>query len=249
MSLDLDDDELKDEADVSDADVLIAVALWMRYAPAQYKTIIQTDDAVYQWSQSEMTYRKNGVKVDPTKLRTAAVDPFLANVKIAVRDLSAQLQRGEISTIEWQTQMNSLVKGSQLAASLVANGGTRNSTQNDYAAIALSIFLMLKYLQSFAADIDSGAQKKNGTLLSRAGLYASAGRDAYEEARRVGMSKYAGATMERRVLWTGANHCTTDGEMLGCVELADMGWRPIGSLPRLYSTPCRTNCLCSFQFR
>jgi len=248
-TLGLGTDELEQASEVSEADVLLAVALWKRYAPPAYKTIIETDDKVFEWVQSEMLYKRNGVKIDPQRLRTLSIDPFIVNVRNAMRGLSAQLQSGELSLPEWQQQMNDLIKGSQLAAALVANGGTRNSTQNDYAAIALSILAMLTFAQAFADDINEGKQPMNGLLSSRTGLYANAARDAYEETRRVGMFRYAGATMERRVLHPTANHCVTDDEMIGCVELADMGWQPIGSLPRLYDTPCRTNCLCSFIYK
>lgn len=247
-TLNLSNKELEKASDISEADIILSVALWKRYAPAQYRTIIDTDDKVFEWVKSEMVYKRNGVRIDPTRLRTLAIDPFLSNVKLAMRGLSTQLQSGALKLPEWQQQMNDLIKWSQLAAALVANGGTRNSTQNDYAVVAISIFAMLTFLQVFANEIESGKQKLNGSILSRSGLYANAARDAYEETRRIGMARYAGATLERRVLDAVANHCVTDGEMIGCVELAAMGWQPIGTLPRLYDTPCRTNCMCHFEF-
>jgi hypothetical protein len=240
-------DELKSKAEVSPADVLLAVAMWKRYAPPAYRSIIEADDKKFKWNASRMEYTRNGARIDPQKLRTLAIEPFLLAVKTAMRGLSAQLQEKRISLPEWQAQMADFVKHSQLAAALVANGGNRQD-QTDYAAIALSILAMLAFLQTFAGDVDGGKQLLNGTLLSRTGLYANAIRDAYEQARREGISS-TGATMERRVLLPGAEHCTSDDEMEGCIELAEMGWQPIGTLPRLYDTPCRTNCLCHFEYK
>jgi hypothetical protein len=62
------------------------------------------------------------------------------------------------------------------------------------------------------------------------------------------MTVYYGAAQERRRLGV-AEHCRTHGDLEGCVELHDLGWQPIGSLPRLGQTPCRTNCKCHWQFR
>ncbi len=248
-TLKLDEQAANKAAEISEADIILSVALWRKYAPPQYRSIIETDDKVYEWVQSEMVYKRNGKTIDPQAIKKQAIEPFLQNVKTAMRGLSEQLQRKEITTAEWQRQMNDLIKGSQLAAGLVANGGTRNSTQNDYAAVALSIAAMLLFMQTFAEDVNTGKQPLNGLVLSRTGLYANATRDAYEETRRYGMGKYAGMTEERRVLDPSANHCHTDEEMEGCVELSLLGWQPIGTLPRIYDTPCRTNCLCHFEYR
>jgi hypothetical protein len=146
--------------------------------------------------------------------------------------------------------MYSLTKFSNLAAALVANGGARNNTETDYAVIILVILAMPIFLQGFADDIEAGRQLMNGTLLSRGDLYASSGRDAYEEMRRHVEKVYVGMTQERRVLDRDAQHCHTDKHgLVGCVELAERGWQPIGTLPKLMSTPCRSNCRCTFFFR
>ena len=145
--------------------------------------------------------------------------------------------------------MYSLTKYSQLAAALIANGGARNNTQTDYALIVAIILALLLFLQKFAEDLEAGKQLLNGTLLSRSDLYANAARDAYEEMRRQVMALYTDATQERRVLDPGAQHCHSIDGWIGCPELAALGWRPIGTLPRLMDTPCRSNCRCSFKFR
>lgn len=250
--------ELTALANVSDADVALAREMWRRYSLPIFRDLIDaplvgTGRARIVWDAQtrEYVYTSNGYHIPPLDLRNHAIEPFLNNVRFAMRFIDARLQNGEVTLIEWQQEIIRLTKFSQLAAALVANGGTRNNTQTDYALIAAIILALLLFLQKFALDIESGAQLLNGTLLSRSDLYANAGRDAYEEMRRRVMGLYTDATEERRVLDAAASHCHTDektGER-GCVELAALGWQPIGTLPPLRSTPCRSNCRCHFVFR
>ena len=62
------------------------------------------------------------------------------------------------------------------------------------------------------------------------------------------MGAYFGAVEERRVL-ERAEHCESDEELEGCIELSEKGWQPIGTLPRLGVSPCRSNCRCRFDYR
>jgi hypothetical protein len=256
MALPLGPSQLEQQSEVSESDIVLAVALWKLYAPTTYKSLID-GSGIYKWDTAEGKYLniRTGVFIDSIALRNAAIDPFLIRVKSAMRDLDKRLQGKVVTLTEWHLQMIAMVKQSQIAASLIAIGGVPNSSQIDRSAIASSVIAMLTFLQTFAEDIESGKQLINGTLLSRTDLYANSARDAYEEARRnaviVGAIVISGviATRERRILEQGANHCNTDGGLTGCIELAAKGWQPIGTLPRLYDTPCRTNCKCRFDYK
>jgi hypothetical protein len=245
---------VQSDSQVTDGDIVMAVALWKMYAPSQYRYLIDGRGSLV-WDAAKKQYYDAGTGkyINALDLRNKAIEPFLLRVKIAMREIDAKLQSRSISLAEWQTQMAQIVKSSQIAAALVAVGGTPNISDIDRAGIAVSVFAILEFLRDFANDIESGKQNINGTLLSRTDLYANATRDAYEEARRNALIAGAiitGAVLrERRVLDSQANHCTTDGGLLGCVELAAKGWQPIGSLPRLYETPCRTNCKCHFEYK
>lgn len=250
-------DEIQQIAAVNEADVEIARDMWRRYSLPLFRDLIDAplygsgERARIAWDARtrRYIYTANGYRIPPIEIRNRIIEPFLANVRFAMRFVSARLQSGEITLIEWQREMYNLTKYSQLAAALIANGGARNSTQTDYAAIAALILALLLFLQAFVLDIETGKQLLNGTLLTRGDLYANAGRDAYEEMGRYGERLYLGSTMERRVLDPGAHHCHTIDDWTGCPELAELGWRPIGTLPRLYDTPCRTNCRCHFEYQ
>jgi hypothetical protein len=57
---------------------------------------------------------------------------------------------------------------------------------------------------------------------------------------------------ELRVLGE-ADHCSTeddpDGDREGCLELAALGWQPIGTLPKIGESVCIVNCHCRFAYR
>lgn len=239
---------------ISDEDIILAVALWKLYAPAQYRSLIDGRGGLV-WDADKKQYYEAGTEkyISAVTLRNSAIEPFIARVKVAMREIDSKLQNKAITLTDWQNQMAQLVKALQIAPALVAVGGVANASDVDKAGIAASVAAMLLFLRDFAKDIQSGKQPINGTLLARTDLYANSARDAYEEARRnaliVGAIAAGEALQERRVLDRQADHCTTQGGRLGCVELAAKGWQPIGTLPRLYDTPCRTNCKCHFEYK
>lgn len=242
-------EELASESEITESDILAAVALWRRYAPAQYNDLL-TGSPKFVWDIQKRQYKLlNGKYIDPLMLRNRAIEPFLQNMKLVMRGVSQQLRDKSISLQEWQKQTTDLIKYSQIAAALAANGGVENTSPADYKTIAAFILALFVFHLIFATDIESGAQKLNGLLLTRTDLYATAGRDAYEEMRRYGMKIYTPVKYERRILKPGANHCTTVDDWDGCIELAAMGWQRLGVLPRLMDTPCRTNCLCTWDFK
>lgn len=234
-------------ADITPADIIAAIALWRRYAPVAYRSIL-TNSKIFEWVAERWQYRivKTGRYIDSLTLRRLAIDPFLINVKTLIREITSQLQSGAITLTEWQIEMGRLVKLSQIVAALVAVGGV--AEQLDSAKVAAEIAATLLLLQKFAVDIQTGKQKTNGRLIARAALYGALARGIYEEVIRGG-AMIIGKQYERRVLDSSADHCETHGGLTGCVELAALGWQPIGTLPKLYKTPCRTNCLCHFEYK
>jgi hypothetical protein len=247
--------ELKDRSKVTEADIAIAVALWLRFSPSLYRYLMETrlkgtakSRIVWDSQKKQYMYSATGQYISSLAIRDWAIEPFLRNIKIAMRAISENLQKRTITQVEWQEQTMYLVKYSQIAAALVANGGALNNTPADHSHIVEFVLAMLLFLQIFANGIEDGTQLMNGLLLSRTDLYAEAIRDAYEEMRRYAMGAYGIAALERRILQDGANHCHTVGDLEGCPELADKGWKPIGTLPRLMNTPCRSHCKCYWDF-
>jgi hypothetical protein len=250
--------QLADLAQITDVDIQLARELWTRTVPLRWKRLLESQtvgvDAQittpFVWDAQSRRYIHLASRryVPYTEIRDQAIEPLIQSSKAAQRALSTRLQTRDSSLVEWQRGMLDQVKQTQVAAALASNGGDSNSSQTDYKKIAALILVLLLLLQGFANDLEEGTQPLNGILLVRSDLYASAARDIFEEVRRHGMAVYFGAVQERRRLGI-AEHCHTDRDLEGCVELHDLGWVPINTLPRLGQTPCRTNCKCHFQYR
>lgn len=252
------EDSLAQLATVTPADVELAKALWTRTVPLRWKRLLESQtvgvdpelSTPFVWDATNRRYIHLASKryVPFQEIRDQAIEPLIQSSKAAQRALATGLQGKETTLPEWQRAMLDQVKQTQVAASLASNGGDQNTSDSDKKKIAALILILLLLLQGFAEDVADGSQRLNGTLLVRSDLYASAARDTFEEVRRHNMAVYFGAAQERRRLGI-AEHCRTHGDLEGCVELHDLGWQPIYTLPRLGQTPCRTNCKCHFQYR
>lgn len=166
-----------------------------------------------------------------------------------IRLISERLQKGEVTLAEWQAGMAQQIKLGHTASAAAARGGWAQMTQADWGATGQLVKAQYKALNNFASGVESGIIKLDGRFLTRAQMYAQATRGTYEtiKARYAKVNK--GAVEERRILEPGAEHCEDSKTRPGCVELAALGWQPIGSLPRIGEATCITNCLCTFETR
>lgn len=241
-------------------DIESARALWVSRVPPRWRRLLESQTITpgakistpFAWDASSRRYIdiRSRRYVPSLEIRDQAIEPFIRQSREALRSLGTGLQQGG-RLADWERAAMEEVKLSQVAASMAANGGTAGGTEADRDHTAELVLLLLLLLHGFAGEIQSKKFPLNGRLLLRSDLYAYAARGTFEETRRFGMGTYFGAVEERRRLGI-ADHCTSedgDGELEGCVELADLGWRPIGTLPRLGESPCRTNCHCRFDYR
>lgn len=196
----------------------------------------------YGWNETAGRYvdLSTGRFVSQSQIRTA-LDRTLDEAAQAIVDVTRALREGWISLADWQTQMAQDIKIIHLASGALAQGGWAQLTAQDFGRIGYELRQQYVYLRNFAYQIETGAQRLDGTLEYRARLYAQAGRGTYEELRRREMALRE-MTQERRVLGI-ADHCDD------CVAYAGEGWQPIGSLPRIGDSQCVTNCHCTFDYR
>lgn len=162
--------------------------------------------------------------------------------------LAEQLKIGQITLTEWQGEMRSFVRDEYNDAMILQRGGREFITQSDWGYSGSKIKEQYGFLDNFAADIAKEPDKwLNGRLNNRSSLYNQSGYSALEDFKKRDM-KNAGWSQERRFLGI-ADHCRNSGEKPGCIELAAMGWRPIGTLPKIGAATCHTNCKCRFDYR
>jgi hypothetical protein len=266
--LPLSDAALEQIARITPLDVEAARALWQAAAPLRWKRLLDasllgapgTSDSPYAWDPraGQYVYLPTGRHVPALTIREQAIEPLITRAKSAQRALGVQLQNQAISLAEWQRGMTEQVKPAHVAAALAAGGGEKNTSDRDREKVALLLLALLLLLRGFAGEIATGKQARNGILLVRSDLYASAARGTYEEMGTYVNRVYGGRTQERRVLGD-AEHCRTvrtraesvlgQAGLEGCVELAAKGWQPIGSLPAIGKSPCRSNCKCHKEYR
>ena len=162
--------------------------------------------------------------------------------------LASQLKSGAISLPEWQAAMREGLRSDYVDAMSLTRGGRELVTQADWGYTGSAIKKQYAYLDQFAKDIESDPAKwKTGRLDNRMKLYNQSGYSALEDFRARDV-KIAGWTEERRVLGI-AESCSGEGAVPGCIELAGMGWRPIGTLPPIGAALCSQNCKCHFEYR
>ena len=177
------------------------------------------------------------------------LEKVVAKSQSEIKLISERLVAGDITLAEWQTGMAQQIKLGHTASAAAARGGWAQMTQADWGATGQLVKKQYAYLGKFSSDIESGKVKLDGRFLTRAQMYGQAERGTYETMRSRYAAANKGAVEERRVLEPGAEHCEAHGDRPGCVELAELGWQPIGTLPRIGEATCWTNCLCHFETR
>ena len=170
-----------------------------------------------------------------------ALEAVTDGVKAEMVSLSRQLQAGTINLAEWQLGMRDRTKLIHTARAAVAKGGWARMTPSDWGRVGAITKRQYAFLQNFAVEIESGKQKLNGNFLRRAGMYSDAARGTQADFERIEAGRRE-LTEERRIRFPG-DSCPT------CIEQAEQGWQPLGTLNRIGDSECRVNCRCIFTFR
>lgn len=178
----------------------------------------------------------------------AALELQVINSEMNIAAVTEQLRAGTINLAEWQLAMEQEIKVIHTASAASARGGWAQMTQADWGWVGQRVRVQYQYLNNFAAQIANGQQPLNGRALQRAKMYAQAGRSTFQEMRRRYTRIYKGAVTEARVLTPNAEHCEGGDNRPGCIELANMGRVPVGTLPPIGAAQCLTFCQCTFRF-
>lgn len=171
-----------------------------------------------------------------------ALESVIDVARDRMHDLTQSLIDSQISLAEWEAGMLEQIKLAHTASAAASRGGWAQMSQADWGAAGRMIRDQYDYLRNFAEQIASGEQALNGTALVRADLYGEAARGTFEQMRRRYEKLMNGMTEERRVLGE-ADHCD------GCLDQAEQGWQPIGTLDPIGAEECVTRCHCTFHYR
>ena len=246
------------ETELSDIQKIIqSIRNWNSRVPKRYRGLLEAkpyelgEDSDWYWSEREKEY----IDKKDNKVSEAALAALLITLLIgqSIKDsvtiggisypgLANDLKNGIITLGEWQQGMRQLITMGHETSMLLANGGIEFMTQSDYLFLRDQIQKQFGYLDGFAKDISDNPDKwLNGRLDNRMRLYQESAYSAYQnDLRRE--AQLSGMDEERRVLGA-ADHCES------CLDYAALGWQPIGTLPEIGDSDCRTNCRCEFEYR
>jgi hypothetical protein len=239
-----------------------ARSLWVSHTSPVYHDIL---DGVWQWDDQAQTFvSATGMKLRQRDRRVRVLD-FIKATEADLRKLTTPVatvttgQRIE----DWLLAMIGVTDAEMYAVGAFAVGGFNRLQADDLAAIQGRVTTDTTFgsgiadnhdrLVNFANDIRRG-DLSEVQIVSRAGSYASAAYPVYETLRRNshkriikpdGTQKYQ---VERNRLDDNAEHCHTELATLGCPEITDMGWVPIGSLPPPGMRSCFDHCLCWLEY-
>lgn len=158
--------------------------------------------------------------------------------------LSRLLQKGKISSAEFQSRSAALLKHGHIVAATIGRGGRDRMTQSDWGRVGAKIAWQNKYLAKFVRRIVAGTLSPKQTEY-RSSLYASALWTTFNQAemRTLSGAPPAGLNPERCRLQTNSQE--------GCEECAAdeaLGWMSVDDMGEIGTRICGDFCKCDIIF-
>lgn len=193
-----------------------------------------------KWSESRRryTYASNGRAVPETRIRGRLQGAIDAS-KTRIDAFGADLIEGRINVADWTLRMRDEIKNGHRAAALLANGGKLNPSA--LGKLGATVRAQYEYLSRFSSQIQNGEIELDPRMIARSKMYAQSILVGYENQVRA-REQRAGVKQERRVL-SPVESCSD------CIEYARRGWQPIGTLPQIGDSICKSNCHCRFEYK
>jgi len=214
----------------------------------------------WQWDEASRRYRNldSGRYIGAREM-VQLRDAFIDIQKTKTIDLAEKLSDGRITVNDWVLEMRGVVKQTYIDEYVLAKGGRGMMTQSDWGRIGAMTKGQYQYLNAFGQDVTMGRLTDQEGLLrvsqvaNRSQMYIDSATSSYERGKmQVEMDNN---DEERWVLDPMAEHCQTDGDLIGCTELADMGWCLIGDdafngrVPGDGRTKCNVGFKCHKEYR
>jgi hypothetical protein len=194
----------------------------------------------YSWDSKSNRWRdiRTGRYVTSLLIRHA-YESIIQTVEKEVVSMTNDLRTGRMSLADWQRKMAGELVPLHVASAMSASGALPFDTAR-IAELEHMLQVQMQRMDLFATQVQTGAQRRDGTLVSRARMYVQAGRMTYETMIRNERMR-AGDTLERCILH-GSHHCQD------CIDRADRGWVKIGTLPMIGAVACYTWDQCTFEY-
>jgi hypothetical protein len=196
----------------------------------------------YQWDPSAARFRDpdTGRYISRSQVRRA-VDDLIRASQQRITAVSDQVRAGQITTSEWNAIMRQEIKRVLLGKEALLRGGWAQMTAEDFGRVGKEVRTQYQYLDGFLHDLEAGKVRTDGTFMERARSYAESARVAYYEALAKQLPAL-GYTQERNKLHP-AEHC------VDCVDMAALGWVPIGTCIPIGQRKCINKDKCEMLYR
>lgn len=196
----------------------------------------------YYFDRDEAVYRSrynNRAVSEETVLANA--DRYEETITENIVRLTERFVDGGIDLESWQVRVADEIKNGYIVSASVGRGGRDQMTSADWGRVGGRLRWEYTYLENFALEIYQG-NLTEAQILQRAKLYGRSVRVGYFDGLTA--AKQAGVFVEERRVLGVAEHCPD------CIEYANMGWQPIGTLPEPGErSVCLRNCKCSKHYR
>lgn len=197
--------------------------------------------ATYRWNEQAGRYADSRGRFISEIAVRRVVDDIADAASERMAAAAQSMLEGRISLGAFQVELQQAIKVSHVASGVIARGGAAQMSPADWLFSAREIKAQYAFARVFAEQVASGAQKLDGTVVSRARQYGAAVRGHF--AREYGRGQQArGFASERNQIRSGES-CS------GCRAESARGIVPIGSLtPIGQRSPCRVQCKCRLVY-
>ncbi len=160
--------------------------------------------------------------------------------RAVVQYVTHQYAEGVLTAQQWARALWQEIKTEHIRQYLLGIGGVNQMDASHWGRVGGILSDQWRYFKDFVQELPGLSEKQ---IASRAQMYVSAAREAYERANAIAQRE-AGMEEELWVLGV-AEHCDD------CVAFAEMGWQPLGyfPMPGAGGTQCLTNCKCHKEYR
>lgn len=194
------------------------------------------------WDKRLGRYRlANGQLVSDIAIRQE-LDRIHARHGLEMQQLAEQQRRGLLSDAQWHLSMREAIKDVQSYSAALARGGWSEMTPSAWGSVGAEVRKQYAYLDRFLGELHSGDQAKDGSMLTRADLYAHAGLSSFYRATSA-EKQLRGFTEAKNIEQPGAQHCED------CPALSAQGWTPIAQMPPPGQRKCGSKCKCRLAYR
>ncbi len=165
----------------------------------------------------------------------------------AIEAETTRLMDREVSLVAWERAVQRHLKVLYGAQISLASGGMNRMTPDRWGRAGGLLAAQYRYLRRLRHQVETGEQRRDGTLLRRVRAFARSGRGAYF--RQEMHEHIETGREEARSITRPGDHCSPKGDRPGCVELEKRGWMPIPEMTPPLSRACYDGCNCYLEYR